>query len=620
MSHPTLPSNSLVFDVETDGLLDVCTRIWVLVIGDLGTGEVTRYTDYDPLFPPVSEGVQRLLGAECLVAHNGLSFDIPAIEKITGVRLNTEKLFDTLVAGRLYNPERFGGHSLDSYGVELGLLKGQHTDWSCYSEEMAGYCEQDVRVTLALAQKLAVVLDWGTSYAVERSTAEVIELQMRTGFQLNVREASMLAASLDQERAGLIAELQAAFPPVYVGTGLFTPKRDNQKAGYVRDASFTQVDLQEFNPASSHHVARRLANRYGWIAPLTEKGNPNITDTVLARLDYPEVPLLLRFARLDKMWTQLASPPKLRLGKPVGGGWLHYCDEAGVVRGYVNSNGAVTGRMTHSRPNSANIDKESRMRALWTARPGRKLVGADAEGLELRMLAHYLWRWDGGAFTASLLEGKKENGTDAHSINRRNTDLFSRDGAKALIYATLYGAGDEKAGETWIADWRSSGRPIREWPAWARSKTGQLKPAPVIGKKVKQSLITGIRGFAELLTAVKVAAQRGWLKGLDGRKLRCRSQHAALNTLLQGGGAVVMKVAVIEYHREVVSNRGWTYGDQFMYVATVHDEVQQDVRPECAEEAGRLFTEAIQRAGRVLGVKCRLDGSYDVGDNWSQTH
>lgn len=615
----------LAWDLETDGLLVELTRIWVVAIGEIGTDEITTYTDHDTRFPSLAEGVQRLkrhveAGGKT-VAHNGLTFDRKALKKVTGYDMPETAIIDTLVLGRLADPERKGGHKLESYGVEMGILKGSHNEWDRYSEAMRDYCRQDILVTKALYLKLAQVLTWGESSALEHRVAYLIDLQMENGFPLNMRAALTLAAQFSEQREGYLAEMQRVFPPMFVSGGIANPKRSMNRQGvsYTAGAPYSKLVMQEFNPGSEHHVARRLLKKYGWVAPLTEKGNPNITEAVLKKLDYPEVQPLLKFLRVDKQWTQLAAPPKKN---GVGGGWIHHADDSGEFRvhGYVNSNGAVTGRMTHSRPNSANIDKAHEMRALWIPGKGFVIVGCDAEGIELRNLAHFLFPYDGGALTRAVLEGDKSNGTDAHSMNRKNTELWSRDGAKTLLYGALYGAGDEKAGFIWIADWRSSGKPVEEWPEWCRVGK-RLKSAKAIGKVVKGRLLDGIKGFRKLIADIeKAAKKRGWLRGIDGRRIRVRHAHAALNTLLQGTGAILMKKALDIYHYEITEVHGLVHGRDFGYLANVHDEVQQEVLPQYAELCGKTFKDAITKAGEHFNFRCRLDGAYDIGQNWSETH
>ncbi|KVW40305.1 hypothetical protein WK94_23400 [Burkholderia ubonensis] len=615
------PTDILTWDLETDGLLRELTRIWVLAIGTVGSDVITTYTDHDPNYPPLMEGVERLMAHVArggkTAAHNGINFDRKALAKVTGYEMPYTAILDTLVMGRLAEPERLGGHKLESYGIEMGILKGSHNEWDRYSEEMRSYCEQDIAVTNALYKKLERVRTWGEACDLEHDVAYLIDLQMANGFPLNMREAMTLAAQLWERRDGYLAEMQRVFPPIYVSAGEVTPKRTMKREGreYTAGAPYTKIVLQEFNPGSEYHVANRLKRKYGWRGPLTEKGNPNITEAVLKKLDFPEVQPLLHFARVDKQWTQLASPPKKN---GTGGGWIHHADEDHRVHGYVNSNGAVTGRMTHSRPNSANIDKE--MRHIWIPSVGMVMVGCDAEGLELRVLAHYLARYDGGRLTRQLLEGDKALGTDAHSVNRDNTDLFSRDGAKTLLYGSLYGAGDEKAGNIWIADWRTSGKPVSEWPAWCHVR-GKLKTAKAIGKVVKAKLLDGIVGFRKLIKDIEAAAKaRGWLKGIDGRRIRVRHAHAALNTLLQGTGAIIMKKALAIYHAEITEIHGLVHGVHFGYLANVHDEVQQECLPQYAELIGTTFKNAITKAGEHWDFRCRLDGAFDIGNNWHETH
>lgn len=634
-----LVTDDLVFDLETNGLLLELDRIWVMSVGNVRTGEVITYTDHDPAHPPLTKGLERLrlhvlanweTKRRCLIAHNGIGFDRKALWKAAGYDIPLWSLYDTLVMGRLRDPERLGGHKLESYGVELGVLKGAYDGgWDAYSEEMRDYCGQDAVVTIALFKKLERIRNWGEALDLEHIVAYLIDLQMENGFMLDMRAALALAARYSEERNRLLVELQRAFPPQYVGVESKEPKRDtNYKAtadrpayGVMKDAPWTAIKLEEFNPGSEFHIARRLKARYGWDAPLTEKGNPNITEAVLKKLDFAEAKLLCEFARVDKQWTQVASPKK---SNGSGGGWLHHTDDEDRVHGYVNSNGAVTGRMTHSRPNSANIDKDAEMRALWIARPGWKLVGCDAEGLELRVLAHYLAPFDKGRLTKALLEGNKEDGTDAHSLNKAATDLWSRDGAKTLLYGSLYGAGAEKAGSIWIADWRTSGKPVEEWPAWAlKTVKGQkvLRTVKQIGAEVRDRLIEGIVGFQDLKDAIGRAAEsRGWLKGIDGRRIRVRSAHAALNTLLQGTGAIIMKKALAIYHEEITTVHGLTHGIDFAYCANVHDEVQQECKPEYADLCGSVFKAAITKAGEHFNFRCRLDGAYDIGINWHDTH
>ena len=599
---------ALVYDVETDGLLDTVSVIWCLLIGDPDTGEVKRYSDHglDVRKPDgtLAEGVQRLLSADT-VAHNGIGYDRQAIKKITGVELSLDRSWDTMVIGRLFNPER-GEHSLESYGREFKMPKGEYSDWSQWTLPMEDYCEQDVRITMRLwRQQAAEIPAWGRSVRLEHNVAEIIRLQMENGFTLDVKKAQMLAAEFLEEKTKLERELQVLLPPRYVATEVFIPKKDNAKSGYLKGTPLTKVELQEFNPGSPKQRGMRLKQKYKWRPrKFTDGGDPATDEDVLKELPYPEAALLAKWMRADKQWKQVASKPK---ADGSGGGWLHHVRADGRVHGYVNSNGAVTGRMTHSKPNTANIDKKDvRMREVWIPAAGKKLVGCDAEGLELRMLAHYLTPYDGGAYTRALLEGKKEDETDVHSMTRKIVGLHKRDNAKRVIYAMIYGAGDPKIGAIIAEDAIEGG-------------TAPPKNKAAAGKAAREALEAGIVGLAQIKTQISKRVKRpGYLVGLDGRRLHIRSEHSALNTLLQGAGAIVMKEALVLHFRR--AGELWKWGIDFGYCANVHDEVQSEVDPAIAGPYGMLFADAIRDAGISLGVRCPLAGSYDIGNNWGETH
>jgi DNA polymerase I-like protein with 3'-5' exonuclease and polymerase domains len=277
-----------------------------------------------------------------------------------------------------------------------------------------------------------------------------------------------------------------------------------------------------------------------------------------------------------------------RLGQVAEGNqaWLKL-HRNGVIHGSVNTNGALSGRCTHQNPNVAQVPAVrapygEECRSCFTAPEGKVLVGVDASGLELRCLAHYLHSWDKGAYAKEILEG------DIHTANQQAAGLETRDQAKTFIYAFLYGAGDAKIGT--IVGGNSAD-----------------------GKRLKKAFMSKIPAIKRLLDAVSGSLERRpFLVGLDGRELPCRSQHSALNLLLQSAGAVIMKQALVEFVR--LANK------PYKLHANVHDEVQFSCDEEHAEELGRCFVNAIIKAGMVLKFRCRLDGEYNIGKNWAETH
>lgn len=272
--------------------------------------------------------------------------------------------------------------------------------------------------------------------------------------------------------------------------------------------------------------------------------------------------------------------------------WLEAIGEDGRVHGRVITNGAVTGRMTHSSPNMAQIPNAGSVyghecRECWTVEEGNVLVGCDASGLELRMLAHYMK--DEG-YVRTVTEGSSKDGTDVHTVNQKAAGLSSRDNAKTFIYAFLYGAGDAKIGSI---------------------VGGSAKD----GAKLKAKFLSQTPSLARLMGAVSKYAAKGFVPGLDGRKIWVRSEHAALNSLLQGAGAVVMKKALCLFYDKIKANK-WPV----KLVANVHDEFQFECPPSVAEEAGKTARQSIIDAGIYFNLRCPLDGEYKIGKSWKETH
>ena len=250
--------------------------------------------------------------------------------------------------------------------------------------------------------------------------------------------------------------------------------------------------------------------------------------------------------------------------------WIEATKKDNRVHGFVNPNGTITGRMTHRDPNLAQVPSTkstygSECRACWIVPDGYKLVGIDASGLELRMLAHYI---DSEDFTNEILDG------DIHTSNQTVAKLESRNQAKHCIYAIIYGAGDAKLGQV---------------------VGGSAKD----GKRIRQSIANNIPSFESLRNRVQGAARKGYIKGLDGRKVSIRSEHAALNSLLQSAGSIVMKEALVLFNRTIKEK-----GLDAHFVGNIHDEWQLEVREDLAEQVGQLGVQAIEEAGKTLQLKC----------------
>jgi len=544
----------IAIDIETDDLK--ATQIWCAVTQDVNSGEVKVWKS--------ANGLQEYIGKQSvLIGHNIIGFDLPVLKKLWNLNTESIQVKDTLVMSRLLNPVIEKGHSLDAWGVRLGLKKGDFSDFANgLSEDMVEYCIQDVKITVELYNRLRTdLLEWGESVDLEHEVATIVKEQEENGFKLDVPKAMSLLSAWQLELSTIEDELQEIFKPIVT-------ERFSEKTGRrLKDK------VEVFNPGSRKQIAERLV-ALGWKpTKFTEKGAIIVDEKVLQTVKRPEAASLLRFLLLQKRVAQVKS-------------WIENVDEGGRVHGQVRTNGAITGRMTHSNPNMAQVPRVGtpygeECRSVWTIEDGNVLLGADASGLELRMLAHYM---NDPSYTKEILQG------DIHTKNMEAAGLTQRDQAKTFIYAFLYGAGPAKIG--------------------AIVGGGEKE-----GKKLIESFLSNTPALQKLRDKVNRLAEKEWLPGLDGRRLIVRSQHAALNTLLQGAGAIVMKQALILLHRKIINGK-----INARFVANIHDEWQIETTTEDADTVGFLAVQSIRQAGIRLRLRCPLDGEFKVGLNWAATH
>lgn len=566
---------TLIADIECDGLFP--SEIFCLGLQDVTEEIGVIYSDSKG-YSSISEGINRLLNADKLVMHNGMSFDVPHIERLCDVQIDRTKVIDTLLLSRLKDSSK-RSHSLAAWGEALGYPKGDYDDFSQMSDEMATYCLNDLGLTKAVynAVKNApdAVLDLETKFA------SVISRQEHHGFRLDVEKAVELAGELRQEIVDIESELQERWEPK-------VHERYSEKTGKrLKD----RVEI--FNPGSRKQIAERLNDSYGWKPKrYTNAGSPKIDETVLESLKFPEAAKLARYFRLQKMLGQLSDGDNA---------WLKV-ERNGYVHGSVNTIGTSTHRCSHYAPNVAQTDrKDLRMREVWLPDPGQVLVGCDADALELVCLSHYLSRYDNGEYQNALLHGSKDDGTDVHSRTQRLLRLPTRDDAKTAQYAYLYGAGNTKLAQI------------------SREAGGEIKD----GKEIRRRMNEGITGLGELSSRIQKRADVGWFTAIDGRRIATPGAHACLNYLLQSCGAIVMKKALVVFHYDLATKAGFVVDDypvNFAYVANVHDEVQLSADPEIADQLGQLFCQAITQAAERLNMRCPLSGTYQIGNNWKETH
>jgi DNA polymerase I len=553
----------LALDIETNLAHD---KIWCCgVVVDRIQSKLSSYL----LMDNAVEDLQSFIdSADIIVGHNIIDFDIPILEKVWGITVPKHKVRDTMLMSRLWHPRNPGGHSLKAWGERLkdDKLDFEVEDFdSGYTEEMGVYCLQDTKLTLKLYNHLQEIMVTKSKFSMESVELEhevqwAVSEQVRNGFKLDVNKATELYQLLWSKMIKAQDKLLEVFPPIVT-------KRVSEKTSKpLKD------NVEIFNPGSRPQIAKRLISTGVKLTEQTEKGAWKIDETVLGGIDTPEAKLLLEYFLCQKRTGQIDQ-------------WLQYVKD-GRVHGRVSTNGAVTGRMTHHSPNLAQIPAVNapygtECRECWTVDEGNVLVGIDASGLELRMLAHYM---GDDNYIKEILDG------DIHTTNQKAAGLPSRDTAKTFIYAFLYGAGAGKIGEI----------------VGGSSKTGT---------NLKKRFLDNTPALDKLIKETKKQAAQGFVWGLDGRKIRVEEDYIALNSLLQGAGAIIMKKALCIFDRLLREKN-----IEAKIVANVHDEWQCETPEAFGKAVGRLGVKAIIEAGEYYRLNCPLDGEYKIATDWSGTH
>ena len=567
----------LVLDIESDALMELtldskgqpskeCSVVHVVVTKNIDTQDVRVWTGAD-----LSTPLLTYLGqAELLIGHNLYGFDLECLERMLGYT-GKAKIYDSLIVSKLMYPDLrnhpLGGNSLEMWGKYLGCEKINYQGtWSELTQEMIDYCVQDVHVANQIyntQQTWIKAHKYERVVKLEHMASDIIKRQQSNGFGFDLSKGDALRIELLSTKAQIEDEMRQIFPDkVHVRFSEKTGKRLKDK-------------IEVFNPGSRKQIAERLYEKYGWVAPETDNGNPNVDANVLKDLEYPEAKHLVLYFDTIKLMGQVDD-------------WITRASHSrdGKVHGFVNVQGAATGRCTHSQPNLAQVSGDHKARELWIPHEGDVLLGADLSGLELRMLAHYMHKYDNGAYADVILNG------DIHTHNQEKAGLPTRSNAKTFIYGFLYGAGDAKVGK--IID-------------------GSAKQ----GKALKDKFLKELPALAKVKADVEFqVAKSSTVTLVDGRKAPVRSAHAALNTLLQGSGAVVSKYWMILAD----INLRKSFGNKVKQLAYVHDELQFSCPADIADAAGKIITDSAIEAGTRLGIKMPINAEFNVGNNWADTH
>ena len=576
--------NKTIVDIETDGLDP--TKIWCVACKHIDSDFVKVCFNREELLKTIAN-------TETFIGHNILGFDLPILKKLWDIDIDYRKVTDTLVLSTLFNPERKGGHSLGQWGIRLNNEKGKHTDWSKISSDMISYCMQDVILTGQVYEYLLATEkeDFSDkSVELEHMIKHIITQQVKKGFYLNEKKTHTLLSEIKSKSNEILLQVRQEVKPsvrllrevtprykkdgCLAATGLQSIDRPHETVG----GPFSMISFEPFNLGSPKQIIARM-ERFGWKpVEFTEKGQAKITQKNLETVSSTAPTSIRNLAK----WKMLETRVKTMEG------WLDALSADGRVHGKVFPMGAVTGRMTHAEPNLANIVSSNKpygteLRSCWTVEnvDTHCLVGMDVKGLELRMLAHYMQ--DDG-FTSEVIDG------DPHTYNQNAAGLETRSQAKTFIYALLYGAGAAKIGSIINGSSRQ-------------------------GKETQEKFLRNVPKLGKLINAVQKKANRGYIRGIDGRKLWIRQARAALNTLLQGGGAIVCKQWSIILHDEIQRRNLDAH-----LVNTIHDEQQYEVRKEHAEELMEIADTTMLDTGEFFDMRLPLNADATMGTTWAETH
>lgn len=646
-------------DIETNAIENP-DKCWLVGGKMMDTGEVFKFENIheDPVARKAA--TEWHLSLDKMVGHNYVQYDLPLLNKWLDAPLDPRKVLDTLIVSRTVEydiPTPRGGkgpHSLKSWGVRLGVHKGDFKEFGALTEEMIVYWHGDLDTTEALFDHFKDVIydkDWAKSLRAEHDLQIELVRSKYHGFHFNAELAKHLLSGVTEQMDTLEAQFQEDFPPklLPVNTIKYREKADGTPYANITKAKekypltnrvgdeLVCHDFIYFNPAASKDRADvlwangwkpfdktathikfgrlKVGDPYGKKIPKMDNAFYNEKKATLARYGYtvsednlstlpntalPGAKALAQWLTLEGRRSSLVE-------------WINQVCDDGRIHGTINNIGAWTGRCAHSAPNTANIASvfhgkpsnaveeikakyDKHLRECWDTPEGSYLVGCDADGIQLRVLADYMWRYfDADMYAKAIMEGKKENETDIHNMNKNALGVQggTRDMAKTFIYAWLLGA-------------------------------GVAKTASILGVNTKEATAARTRfeqnidGLAKLKrTLVPYIAEQGYFKGYDGRKVKVPSEYKVLAGLLQSGESVLMKHTLINFHAKARAE-----GINFKMVGFIHDEYQIEVigTKEEAEHMGKLVATTMSETGEELGFKIPTPGSYEVGRNWLDTH
>jgi DNA polymerase I-like protein with 3'-5' exonuclease and polymerase domains len=622
----------IVFDIEADNLLPGLTEIFCICTEDVDSGEAHAFHD-DPLIPrngTVYQGIEYLKKADELIGHNIIGYDLKALQRLyPSNQWEQVFLYDTLaVVGLLFPGDELkirdipnnripgklkGRRSLEAWGYRLDSPKLEILSFRSFSEEMLSYCKQDVSLNHKLYKFLIKKDVPEKALHIELEFFKHIQDQIELGVHVDEEALDRLIKVLTIAQAEAADALAKYFTPIQVPDILESleafnlRKRESKHPSRLKRKTIQKAAYRVFNPASRIQIANRLQADYGWVPDpkqQTPSGRPRVDEAVLKELPYECIPALVQYLLISKRLGQTS------VGKA---SWLNMISKTGKLHGYVNHQGTVTSRCSHSKPNLGQVPRVGNpfgeeCRAVFIPKPGWLLTGCDAKGLELRMLGHFTVPFDGGAFRDMVLLG------DPHTANMKALSLTDRNLAKTWFYAWLYGAQDGKLSSI-------LGCTSKEAAETRRSFEEKISGLSKLKTSLEKGLIEGGMAYYNIKWGKRnlVLNKNAQLRGLDGRRIPCRSPHSLLNAYNQSAGAVLVKVATNIFHKKMAFAGCFKRHDYNM-VLHVHDEFQLEHPPEGTPLICASAEQAFREAGQFLNLQCPMAGDAKTGANWSETH
>lgn len=609
----------LVFDIEADGLQPNVSKVWCLVAINPDTNEQFIYSDYDPDYPSLEEGLKFLSKARVLAGHNICGYDLPVLKQLFNWEPpSTTKCWDTWIMSQTTQYKRKHKHGLEGWGAFFSYPKLEFNDFSQYTKEMLTYCIRDVELNVKVYNKLkedALKLSKINPMFLKGLEVEMefsrIEADIRNkGWVFDLQKAYQVR----DEIANRMAHIEQTMEPKIGMRTLKLDKPDEfkepkwRKDGCyaVQTAKYFGIEVErgkqdrpiegnycrvEFAQASlgSLEIVKDYLYSIGWVPDEwnVERINgkfvnksPKLTESSLEPLGEDGL--------------MLSEYLSIRNRKSVLEGWIEQVEQGdGRLHGKVWTVGTPTFRCRHeviANLPSVGTPYGEELRSLLTCEEGTTIVGADSAGNQMRGLCHYIGNEE---FTNEVING---------DVHQRNADVLgvSRKTAKPFLYAYLFGAGAGKIGLI---------------------LTG--KRDAKVGQAADEKFKASIPGLGELksklsaqynTTANRFGSENAYIRGLDGRLVFVNSEHQVLNYLLQTAEGITCKAAMV-YARDKIKEAGIDAYPIIHY----HDEMAWVCQDKDAERVKDICVESFREAPKWFGVNC-MDGDGKIGKNYAEVH